>query len=104
MHKKTSFPLLDRLNGIKKVVLGNHDSPKYVPELLKHVKFVCGIIEYKGYLLSHIPIHPCQLFRFKGNIHGHIHENSLEDERYINVSCEVIDYLPKTLDELLCIY
>jgi calcineurin-like phosphoesterase family protein len=35
------------------------------------------------------------------NIHGHVHENTLDDKRYINVSAEVIDYRPKTLRELL---
>lgn len=35
------------------------------------------------------------------NIHGHVHEHTLADKRYINVSCEAIDYQPKSLSELL---
>lgn len=37
MEKATPYPLLDKLNGYKKVVLGNHDQPQHVPELLKYV-------------------------------------------------------------------
>jgi len=101
MEKTAPYHLLSKLNGIKNVVLGNHDQPQHVPELLKYVNKVCGCIQYKGYMLSHIPIHESELTRFKGNVHGHVHEKSLPDKRYINVSCEVIDYTPKLLSELL---
>lgn len=94
MEKSTPYPLLDKLNGYKKVVLGNHDQPQHIPELLKHVNSVCGMIKYKGYILSHCPIHESEIRRFAKNIHGHVHENSLDDERYINVSCEVVNYTP----------
>jgi hypothetical protein len=49
-------------------------------------------------------------YRFNINIHGHIHEKQvlkyipiygeIPDERYICVSCERVDYTPKTLEEL----
>ena len=101
MEKSTPYTLLDKLNGYKKVVLGNHDQPQHVKELLKYVNSVCGMIKYKGFILSHCPVHESELKRYYKNIHGHVHENSLDDDRYINVSCEVIDYTPKTLKELL---
>ena len=101
MEKISSYHLLDRLNGVKKVILGNHDRSSHVPELLKYVSFVGGMVQYKGHILTHCPIHPSQLeFRYSKNIHGHLHLNSLDDERYINVSAEVVNYTPKTLDEL----
>jgi calcineurin-like phosphoesterase family protein len=98
MEKTSPYHLLDRLNGYKKVVLGNHDMPPHVPELLKHVNSVCGMIKYKGYILSHCPIHPYEVNRFKGNIHGHVHENTLDDPRYKNVSCEAVNYTPILLE------
>ena len=103
MEKTRDYPVLDRLNGIKNVVLGNHDSKNHIPELLKYVNSVAGMINYKKkVILTHCPIHPCELdYRFHYNIHGHVHENSLDDKRYINVSCEVIDYTPKLLIELI---
>lgn len=104
---------LDQLNGKKKVILGNHDMLRHVPELLKYVDHVGGMVKYsrKGcpkMFLTHCPIHPSELeYRIGVNIHGHIHENivllpnSKPDKRYICVSCEHIDFTPKTLEELV---
>ena len=119
MEKSSPYPLLNRLNGIKKVILGNHDEPQHVPELLKYVNHVCAV-QYKTFknqnvIFSHIPIHPKELeYRFNINIHGHTHLNRVPnydyyedcnlpmyDERYINVCAEVIDYKPKLLEELI---
>jgi len=105
--EKANYEILNRLNGIKKVILGNHDEPQHVPHLLKYVNNVCALKylkhkEFGNIILSHAPIHPQELeYRFNINIHGHVHENTLPDKRYINVSAEVIDYKPKLLSELL---
>jgi calcineurin-like phosphoesterase family protein len=106
MEKSSPYPLLDRLNGVKHVVLGNHDRRQDVKKLLEHVESVAGMIQYKGVMLTHCPIHPMELdYRFNKNIHGHIHGkvvmlNGCPDPRYICVSCEQVDYTPKTLKEL----
>ena len=118
MEKSSPYPLLNKLNGIKKVILGNHDKPQHVPELLKYVNHVCAV-QYKTFknqniIFSHIPIHPKELdYRFNINIHGHTHLNHILtnfsealylgelDKRYINVCAEVIDYKPKLLEELI---
>lgn len=96
MERKRDYPLLDLLKGEKIVVLGNHDRRQDVRELLKYVNSIAGMINYKGtHILTHCPIHPSELeYRFKFNIHGHVHENTLDDIRYINVSCEAINYTP----------
>lgn len=98
---------LDQMKGRKIVILGNHDDPKYVPELLKYVEKVAGMVKYKGIFLTHCPIHTRELeYRIPINIHGHLHEynvktdKNVNDKRYINVCCEQIDYTPKTLKEL----
>jgi calcineurin-like phosphoesterase family protein len=105
LNKSKPYEILNKLNGIKKVVLGNHDEPQHVPELLKYVNKVAGMIDYKKeFILTHCPIHPSQLdYRYSYNIHGHVHTKSIEDPRYINVCAEMIDYTPKTLEELLII-
>ena len=116
MEKSSPYHMIDRLNGIKHVVLGNHDRQQDVKKLLEHVNSVAGMVQYKGVMLTHCPIHPMELeYRFNRNIHGHIHEKQvmrdvyhlgtykitqLIDERYICVSCERVDYTPKTLEEL----
>jgi len=115
MEKTDSYPLLDRLNGTKRVVLGNHDKPKHVAELLKYVETVSGMEKYKGIFLTHCPVHPMEMdYRVQHNIHGHIHDKQVMypitlfgrklferiDRRYHCVSCEQVDYTPKTLAEL----
>jgi calcineurin-like phosphoesterase family protein len=110
MEKSAPYHLLDRLNGVKHVVLGNHDRRQDVKKLLEYVDSVTGMVQYKGIMLTHCPIHPMELdYRFKHNIHGHIHDKIVMkmldgweeiDERYICVSCERVDYTPKTLEEL----
>lgn len=99
MEKSSNYHLLDKLNGFKKVVLGNHDKPQHIPELLKHVNSVCGMVKMKGYILTHCPIHESEIGRFSKNLHGHLHENTLEDDRYINVSCEALNYQPMLFPE-----
>jgi len=97
--ERANYEIISRLNGYKKVILGNHDQPQHVPELLKYVNSVCGMYKYKGNILTHCPIHPSELNRFAYNIHGH--ENSLSNYQYINVSCEVVDYTPRLIEELI---
>lgn len=116
MEKSANYILLNRLNGIKRVILGNHDMQNHVPKLLLHVNSVAGMVKKKFHeerltvFITHCPIHPREFRkgRVKLNIHGHIHEykvkkffNLIEDKRYINVSCEQIDYMPRTIKELL---
>lgn len=105
--EKANYEILAKLNGYKKIILGNHDLPQHVPQLLRYVNSVCGMYK-KGFpetkgnvIMTHCPIHESELDRFVYNIHGHVHENSLENKKYINVSCEVVDYTPRLLTELL---
>jgi calcineurin-like phosphoesterase family protein len=74
------------------------------------------MVRYKGAFLTHCPVHPQELeYRTSINIHGHLHEYNVTkniirgtrdtnlgvpDKRYINVSCEQVNYQPKTLKEL----
>lgn len=120
METKEWYFMLDALNGIKHVVLGNHDRRQHVPELLRYVETVGGMVDHKGYALTHCPIHPNELGFYKGNIHAHIHHrNKLEElkvmenygdvdkgkhptlYKYYNVDAKLIDYKPKTIEELL---
>lgn len=102
MEKKFWYYQLDRLMGRKIVVGGNHDDYRDTIELLKYVESIAGIIEYKGFLLTHCPVHPMELHeRLRGNIHGHIHEKLVGDNKYFNVCPEQIGYAPITIDDLL---
>lgn len=120
MEEKEFYPILDSLNGRKKVILGNHDLGKHIPDLLKHVETVEGMVHYKGFWLTHCPVHPQELTFVKGNIHAHIHEmkvpkieltvdywdakktfTSESEDKYYNVDAENINYKPRTIEQIL---
>jgi calcineurin-like phosphoesterase family protein len=116
MEKSAMYPILSKLNGKKYVILGNHDKRQHVPTLLEYVDGVLGMLKKRfraeevTAFLTHSPIHPREFRRgrINLNIHGHIHEYKVkkwfglvEDTRYICVSCEQVDYTPRTLKELL---
>lgn len=95
MEKVAPYYLLDELKGLKKVVGGNHDKPQHTRRMLKYIDGFCGMLQYKGMVFTHCPIHPSQLDdRYSKNVHGHVHTDTLDDPRYINVSAEVVDYTP----------
>lgn len=118
MESAKPYPLLNRLAGRKIVVLGNHDLHKHTRELLNYVETVAGCIDYKGFVLTHVPIHPLEIGGCRGNIHAHIHQNDLTEyfanklylddktqiptlARYFNVDAARIDYHPQTIEQLL---
>lgn len=105
MENKKNYHILTKLKGNKTVILGNHEKEGLGKELLNYVSNVAGLIKYKNIWLSHAPIHTSEL-RGKKNIHGHVHENTIilqfsgkPDERYINVSCENINYTPQLISQ-----
>jgi calcineurin-like phosphoesterase family protein len=91
---------LGELNGIKKVVLGNHDTKRNIKEIVKYAS-VYGSVEYKDYIITHFPVHDSSFPRYKGNIHGHIHSSKkIDDSRYISVCIEHVGYCPVLFDKL----
>lgn len=104
MHNR-NLPIMERLNGEKILIKGNHDQEK-LSRYAKYFKDVRGSHQLAGYLLTHIPIHPDSLSRWKASIHGHLHSdlvqlNGKPDPRYINVSVEQINYTPISLEEIV---
>ena len=92
--------ILSRLNGSKILIKGNHDNMK-LSRYAQHFKDIRGSHTLDKFILTHIPIHPDSLSRWVGNIHGHMHSNSLPDSRYINVSVEQLnDYTPIDFEEI----
>jgi calcineurin-like phosphoesterase family protein len=90
-----------RCNGHKRLVRGNHDIYR-TKEYLLYFEEIYGVRMLDNILFSHIPLHPDSLYPFKSNVHGHVHalpQGSL-GPCYYNVSVEVIDYTPVSLEEL----
>lgn len=97
---KDGHLILAELNGYKKLVLGNHD---HYPLSVYQTYFgkIHGAAEFDGCLLTHVPIHPNQMYRYRKNIHGHMHSKIVmehdgydPDDRYVCVSMERIGLAP----------
>lgn len=56
-------------------ILGNHDTCGAKPYVDAGIK-VIGPGKYKKFFLTHQPMHPQELYRVRGNIHGHIHKDA----------------------------
>jgi calcineurin-like phosphoesterase family protein len=119
MEKSLDYYKLDQLAGRKIVVLGNHDRYQDVKKLLDYVDGVAGAVDYKGFILTHVPIHPNEAQFYRGNIHAHIHHlNELEEvvvsdsyldkdhkqaptlHKYFNVDAHLVGYRPQSIDDL----
>jgi calcineurin-like phosphoesterase family protein len=95
--------IFNHLNGTKILIKGNHDGHK-LSQYAQVFKDIRGYHILDKFLLSHIPIHPESLARWKANVHGHTHANSLDDPQYINVSVEQINYTPIDFEEIRAKY
>lgn len=112
MEKHQYANYLNQLNGHKVIIGGNHDVKRCCKEYQNLGITVMGVLEYKGFLCTHIPVHPTQLYGFKGNIHGHIHLSGIVqdvgvynppklDGPYYNVNTEFHNYTPILFDDIL---
>ena len=103
---------LERLNGDKVLIKGNHD----IFKLEDYTRYFRDIRVYhvlNGMILSHIPVHESNLYRFGTNIHGHLHDNRVMtfsayrangmdkiDPNYYSVCVEQTDFAPISLEEV----
>ena len=90
---------IERLKNVKcriKLILGNHDNPKlYRDTIDSKIEIQLPFYSYKNFWLSHCPIHPQEMRRRYGNIHGHLHRSVLEGDNtdlYFDVSPEKHNY------------
>ena len=96
---RRGLQVLERLNGNKVLIRGNHDIFK-LSDYAAYFRDVRGCHYLDGLILTHIPVHPDNLTRYRGNIHGHLHfrrilnPDGTPDERYQCVCVEHIDYTP----------
>lgn len=113
--------VLSRLNGKKRLILGNHDT-FHVSEYAKHFGKIMSWRAFgefkKKFICCHYPLHP-QSFQYrKGSpgwcVHGHIHEKLVRlntnkdliptgapDPKFINVCVERRNYTPVHVEDLM---
>lgn len=83
---------LERISKLScriKLIMGNHDSLKlYSQTIAKNIEIQLSLFTYKSFWISHCPIHPDELRNRIGNIHGHLHNAILDDNRYFDVGLD----------------
>ena len=116
---KTPKEYLDKLNGKKHLIIGNHDdkilkNPIY-RKCFVEIKDILSIKDGdKNIVLFHYPIAEWPGYFRKNTIHlfGHIH-NNVTNETYkimyklnnaYNVGADILGFTPRTLDEVIQLY
>lgn len=124
---KANLVYAGRLNGHKKLIMGNHDCYSS-QDYLQYFEKLYGMIHWKDCVLSHMPIHMNEHgSRWFLNVHGHLHSKLVKspvfekfkidtdqgimefnkagyeevDRNYFNVSVEQNNFYPFHADEIL---
>ena len=101
-NKEKTKEIIDKLNGKKVLILGNHDRGKSLSwwRDIGIDEAICyPIIIDEFYILSHEPVYLTESMPY-ANIHGHIHHLQYKDAQYFNVSVECINYTPISFDSI----
>jgi calcineurin-like phosphoesterase family protein len=110
---RASLKILNRLNGRKILIRGNHDQgalKDYTPyfEDIRGAFFHPGDSTMRGGLIfTHIPVHPsCLSGHYLGNVHGHTHCHLVRDDagkphpQYFNACVEQNNFAPVALEDI----
>lgn len=99
--------IVTRLNGRKRLILGNHDDLVAGKHYLYFQKIhAWRIFKEHNFVATHVPLNAGSFRKVEFNVHGHTHINFVKDEkeqwdkRYFNVSVEQLDYTPIHIEEL----
>ena len=107
-----NIEFIKKLRGYKVLIKGNHDSGVSNYRRFQHCLVdYYEIIDthlfdevYEGTLqispkiiLSHEPVE----YKYCFNIHGHDHSNAYKKEHHLNVCCELINYTPVSLKDIV---
>ena len=99
-----------RLNGSKRLIVGNHDDIKFLSAggFFKKVMMWRQFTDF-NILMTHVPLHELSLYRSRNmdrphlNVHGHIHQNKSPDGPYYNACVEMNNYTPINIEDLAAI-
>lgn len=101
MGGKENIEIAGRLNGLKRLILGNHDSYP-MEEYLKYFHRIYGVKFWENCILTHVPVHPSNMMGEKRrcvlNLHGHKHSKVMNDIKYFNVAVERHNLTPVNAD------
>ena len=113
-HKAAFSRLVSRLNGHKRLIMGNHDHFPVRVYLDAGFEKVMSYQRLDHYWFMHVPCHPSSVGSARAIIHGHVHNNQpgafpavmrldKETQRvswipYINICVEETNYHPVSFD------
>lgn len=103
--------VLCRLNGKKRLIMGNHDSYP-IEHYAKYFQKIMSWRQFKDmpkpFIACHYPLHEGALHGRDcvWNVHGHIHQRTVmlgdkPDNRYVSVCVEKINYTPIHIEDLM---
>ncbi len=100
-HKPSQ--ILKRLNGHKRLILGNHDNCK-TPEIFNAFEKIMmwRVFPEWKLVMTHVPIIIPQNGKYSVNVHGHLHEKQSPTPNHICVSCEALNYRPVNIEQYVC--
>lgn len=103
MDLKSYHSIMPRLNGRKRLILGNHDNFK----MSEYTRYFEKILEswqpIRRLLFTHRPVlMGGEEGSGKINVHGHVHRtrNQKITPQHLNISCEMTNYTPIHWDEI----
>lgn len=94
--------VLEKLNGRKRLVLGNHDDGKD-PRLQRVFQkiMVWRMFPELDVVLTHVPVIIPKKAKYDFNIHAHLHQNPSPTPWHISASVEQNNYTPVAIEMLL---
>jgi calcineurin-like phosphoesterase family protein len=104
-YRDRAEEILASLNGVKHLIVGNHDPQWVIDSMLwESVSYLKDILDGKQHVvLCHYPIEDWNR-KMKGSVHlfGHVHDNPVTkmDNRFC-VCVEKTNYKPLTIEEIL---
>ena len=97
--------IMPRLNGSKRLIVGNHDNIPYLTGTGFFKKIVMWyMMPHHRMVLTHVPIHMDPVGnhheKYDFNVHGHIHDDNSPTRLHKNVCVEKVDYTPQNVEAI----
>lgn len=101
MGSETLHRIMPRLNGVKRLILGNHDNIAPIKQYAQYFSKILMWRKFDDLILTHVPIHRESFGKAKVNVHGHTHQHPAYPGGYINMCVEHTNYHPWALDDVM---
>lgn len=101
MGRPSADAVLAKLNGKKRLIVGNHDVIK--GDLIRYFQKITMWRIFKEYdfVCTHVPLREDSMLKTTFNLHGHIHQQPSPSLRHVNMCVEHWNYRPVHLDEIM---